>query len=111
MDFRNLFFVFFLKSRRTRRNKNLTHFVQLKISYGQASKDSVGAHTFHGNTRLTTRPCFLYLISILSKTLVNIEFCLSFYSNVFKRTEHTSKVFEKILARDTFLNSLSSILF
>ena len=85
--------------------------INLFVHFIVVCKDSVGAHTFHGNTRLTTRPCFLYLNSILSKTLVNIEFCLSFYSNVFKRTEHTSKVFEKILARYTFLNSLSSILF
>ena len=37
MDFRNLFFVLFVKSRRTSTNKNLTHFVHLKISYGQAT--------------------------------------------------------------------------
>ena len=37
MDFRNLFFVLFLKSRRTSTNKNLTHFLHLKISYGQAT--------------------------------------------------------------------------
>ena len=37
MDFRNLFFVLFLKSRRTSTNKNSTHFVHLKISYGQAT--------------------------------------------------------------------------
>ena len=43
MDFRNLFFVFFFKSRRTRRNKNLTHFVQLKISYGQATEGDLHA--------------------------------------------------------------------
>ena len=38
-DFRNLFFVLFLKSRRTSTNRNLTHFVHLKISYGQATND------------------------------------------------------------------------
>ena len=36
-DFRNLFFVLFLKSRRRSTNRNLTHFVHLKISYGQAT--------------------------------------------------------------------------
>ena len=41
MDFRNLFFVLFLKSRRTSTNRNLTHFVHLKISYGQAITEHV----------------------------------------------------------------------
>ena len=36
--FEIFFFVLFLKSRRTSTNKNLTHFVHLKISYGQATQ-------------------------------------------------------------------------
>ena len=53
-DFRNLFFVFFLKSRRTRRNQNLTHFIQLKISYGQATSNKTDTEDFDNRHEYST---------------------------------------------------------
>ena len=40
-DFRNLFFVFFLKSSTIHRNKNLRLCVKLKFSCGQATTDNL----------------------------------------------------------------------
>ena len=54
-DFQKLFFVFFLKSRRTDTSNNLTHFVQLKISYGQST---TGLFPLHGcSLRSNPKPC------------------------------------------------------
>ena len=72
-DFRNLFFFFFLKSGIININKNLRHFVKLKISYGQvtrglktAVKNSVTAFALQANV---FRRAFVTLGSFFLRTV------------------------------------------
>ena len=107
-DFRNLFFVLFLKSRRTSTNKNLTHFVHLKISYGQATTRFICRHVPNSHV--------IYSLHFFSATFIFYKKVLIFYAvEVLDLGDNVQQgihvnIFIFVLYKDAFLLCLRNLL-